>query len=236
MLAPMSAFAEVAESFRQSGASGANVTLPFKREAYEFARERTARAERGKSVNTLSFEHGTVVGDCTDGVGLCRDIVSNLGQSLQGASVLLIGAGGAARGVVGALLDCLPQSLVIANRTQATAEKLVHEFDAGNCFRAVALGELVSHRFDVLINATSASLAGTALPIPAACFDRNALAYDMVYGKGLTPFLAAAAAVGARTADGLGMLVEQAAEAFYVWRGVRPTTGPVIAMMKNTAS
>ena len=233
LLAPPTGFAETVEAFRKSGALGANVTLPFKVEAFGYASETTARAKRGGSVNTLRFESDKIVGDNTDGVGLCRDIVRNLGVPLQGARILLIGAGGAARAVAGALLDCQPDVLAITNRTQHKAQTIVDEMRAGKSFHAVEPAELPMQRFDVLINATSASLTASLAPIPVTCFGNNALAYDMMYGLGLTPFLALAAGADARTADGLGMLVEQAAEAFYVWRGVRPSTGPVIAMLKQ---
>lgn len=234
LLAPLTGFVTTVEPFRRSGASGANVTLPFKLEAFGYANEHTARARRGRSVNTLRFESNSVLGDNTDGVGLCRDIADNLGQALQGADILLVGAGGAARGVVGALLDCDPESLAITNRTHLKAQDIVDEMGAGSVLRAIGLSALPSRRFDVVINATSASLTAGVPLVPAACFGTNALAYDMMYGKGLTPFLALAASAGARTADGLGMLVEQAAEAFYVWRGVRPSTAPVIKLLKSS--
>lgn len=236
LLAPLTGFAETADAFRISGASGANVTLPFKRDAFNYANECTARANRLRSVNTLSFESNKIVGDNTDGVGLCRDIICNLGQRLQGARILLIGAGGAARGVVGALLDCRPEILAITNRTHAKAETIVDEIGVGSLFRAIDFAALQARSFDVLINATSASLTESLPPLPTSCFAQNSLAYDMMYGNGMTPFLALAASTGARTADGLGMLVEQAAEAFYVWRGIRPSTGLVIDRMKKTAS
>lgn len=236
LLAPLGGFVGTVDAFRNSGALGASVTLPFKREAFDYANIRTERAERGKSVNTLRFESNKIVGDSTDGVGLCRDITGNLDQPLQGARILLIGAGGAARGVVGALLDCRPEILVIANRTHAKAETIVEEIAAGDLFCAIAFAALRTRSFDVIINATSASLTDSPTPVPISCFAQNALAYDMVYGKSATPFLALAASTGARIADGMGMLVEQAAEAFYVWRGVRPSTGPVIHHMRKTAS
>lgn len=235
LLAAPTGFVEAVEAFRNSGASGANVTLPFKTDAFRYATERTARAQRGGSVNTLRFDSNDIVGDNTDGVGLCRDIVHNLGVPLQGARILLIGAGGAARAVVGALLDCRPDALVITNRTDDKAQRIVDETGAGKLFSAIGFTQLPTRCFDVLINATSASLAASPLPVPLTCFGEHALAYDMMYGRALTPFLALAASAGARTADGWGMLVEQAAEAFYVWRGSRPSTGPVIALMKQTA-
>ena len=235
LLAPLAGFVETVEAFRQNGAMGANVTLPFKIEAFNYANQCTARAERGGSVNTLSFDNHEIVGDNTDGIGLCRDIVRNLDQPLQGAKILLIGAGGAARGVVGALLDCLPETLAITNRTPAKAQAIVEDMGWGKSFCALGLAELPSRRFDVLINATSASLTAELPLLPVACFGQHALAYDMMYGKGLTPFLALAVSAGARASDGLGMLVEQAAEAFYVWRGVRPSTQPVIERLKKSA-
>lgn len=233
LLAPVAGFVETVEAFRHSGASGANVTLPFKTEAFAYADVRTARCQRGGSANTLIFESGKVIGENTDGVGLCRDIGNNLGQPLQGARILLVGAGGAARGVVGALLDCGPETLSITNRTPAKAQAIVDEIGMGPVFRAIGLAELPSRRFDVIINATSASLSASLPLVPISCFSNGSLAYDMMYGKGLTPFLALAATTGSRTADGLGMLVEQAAEAFFFWRGVRPTTGPVIGLLKK---
>ena len=236
MLAPLAGFVATVDAFRADGASGANVTLPFKLEAFAYASETTARAERGGSVNTLSFIGEKIIGDNTDGVGLCRDIVQNLGQSLQGARILLIGAGGAARAVVGALLDYQPENLAITNRDAAKAQAIMQDFSAEKSLCVLGLAELPARRFDVLVNATSASLTASLPLVPASCFDKNALAYDMMYGKGLTPFLALAANAGARTADGLGMLVEQAAEAFYVWRRVRPATAPVISLLKKTAS
>ena len=235
LLAPLAGFAGTVEAFRQGGGSGANVTLPFKLEAFAYANERTPRAERGGSVNTLKFEGDRIIGDNTDGFGLCRDIVQNLAWPLQGARVLLVGAGGAARGIVGALLDCQPEMLGIANRTHSKAQAIVEMFAAAKVLHAISQAELPHRQFDVVINATSASLNGSLPPVPACCFGPDALAYDLMYGKGLTPFLQLAADAGAKTAGGLGMLIEQAAEAFYVWRGVRPSTRPVIELLGQTA-
>ena len=232
LLAPTDGFAQTLLAFRDGGASGANVTVPFKLEAFALASECTPRARGGKSANTLIFEGNKIIGDNTDGVGLCRDIEQNLHQPLRGTRILLVGAGGAARGVTEALLASQPESLVITNRTQSRAEAYVEECGKSNHFFAVGSERLSAHQFDVVINATSASLTAHMPEIPAACFADNALAYEMMYGKGMTPFLTLAAGVGARTADGLGMLVEQAAEAFFVWRGVRPSTGPVIAQLQ----
>ena len=233
LLAPVDGFTHTLRAFRDSGASGANVTVPFKLEAFALATECTPRAHGGKSANTLVFDGNKIIGDNTDGVGLCRDIEQNLHQPLRGARILLVGAGGAARGVTSALLASLPKSLVITNRTQSKADAFVEECNGSKALSAIGLDRLSTLQFDVVINATSASLSTDMPGIPAACFADDSLAYEMVYGKGMTPFMTLAADAGARTADGLGMLVEQAAEAFFVWRGVRPSTGPVITQMRR---
>ncbi|MEO8384906.1 MAG: shikimate dehydrogenase [Betaproteobacteria bacterium] len=236
LLAATDRFAETLRAFRDGGASGANVTVPFKLEAFALSTECTPRAQGGKSANTLVFNGDKIIGDNTDGVGLCRDIQQNLSRPLSGARILLVGAGGAARGVTTALLSCEPQSLVITNRTQSKADAFVKAHGAGKPLSAIGLESLSTRQFDVVINATSASLSADMPAIPATCFADNSLAYEMMYGKGKTPFLTLAATAGARTADGLGMLVEQAAEAFFVWRGVRPSTGPVIAQLRDIAT
>ena len=236
LLAPTEGFAQTLHTFRDGGASGANVTVPFKLEAFALSTECTPRARGGKSANTLVFDGNKIIGDNTDGVGLCRDIEQNLHQQLQGARILLVGAGGAARGVTAALLASQPESLVLTNRTQSRADAFVDECGGSKGFSAVGPDRLSTRQFDVVINATSASLSAGMPEIPATCFADNSLAYEMMYGKGMTPFLTLAASAGARTADGLGMLVEQAAEAFFVWRGVRPSTAPVIAQLQRPAT
>jgi shikimate dehydrogenase len=236
LLAPKEGFREIVEALRQSGARGANVTVPFKFEAFQYANKLTPRAQTSGAVNTLRFDGDIVLGDNTDGVGLTRDIVDNLHVALSGARILLLGAGGAAFGVAGALLDARPASLVITNRTFAKAEELAAKYAStgfSNTACAMSLADLADQKFDVVINATSASLSNEIPLVPPRCFMPAALAYDMMYGKGETAFLQLAARAGARTADGVGMLVEQAAEAFFVWRGVRPTTAEVIAMLKS---
>ena len=236
VLAPLDNFRQAINAWRNSGAAGANITLPFKLEAFEFATERTARARRGGAVNTLKFNSGKIIGDNTDGVGLCRDIVDNLGFPIAGKRVLLLGAGGAAHGVAGALLDAAPSLLAITNRTLHKAEAIVEHL-AGNDtvrnFRVLPLAALPASRFDLIINATSASLSDSLPLVPTSSFAEGCLAYDMMYGMAQTPFLMLAANSGARTADGLGMLVEQAAESFMLWRGVRPSTAPVLAMLRQ---
>lgn len=233
LLVPLNGFPQALESFQEQGGRGVNVTTPFKLAAYSYATEHSIRAKKSGAVNTLKFQGEQVIGDNTDGVGLCQDIVCNLGFVLAGKRILLIGAGGAARGVIGALLDEKPESLAITNRTPSKALALVQQFsDEGNVL-ALHKDELLSSNFDLIINASSASL-NTELPdIPTQCFGPDCLAYDMVYSTGLTPFLALAAQLGATTANGIGMLVEQAAESFTFWRGVRPETSTVLAQMRQ---
>ncbi len=230
-LAPLDGFREAVLSFQAEGGRGANVTVPFKEQAFALAKARSERAEKAGAVNTLKFEPDGMFGDNTDGAGLVRDLASNLGVDLAGKRILLMGAGGAARGVILPLLEQRPQTLFIANRTPDKAVILARDFAGGQ--RPVFAGGYndLSAPFDIVINATAASLAGDLPPLPEDIFAEGALAYDMMYGKD-TPFLAFARARQAKTADGLGMLVEQAAESFYLWRGVRPDTGPVIRMLR----
>jgi shikimate dehydrogenase len=237
ILAPTDGFAAAVTAFAAAGGRGANVTVPFKEEACHLAATLTARAQAAGAVNTLSFGGGGIAGDNTDGAGLVRDITANLGVDLAGRRILLLGAGGAARGVILPLLVEAPAGLTIANRTADRARELAARFARlpGCAFphKPAACGfvELAGRQFDVLINATSAGLSDAALDLPAGLIAPGALAYDMVYGRA-TPFLREAGAAGARLADGLGMLVEQAAEAFFVWRGVRPETAPVLAELR----
>lgn len=233
ILAPPDGFRSAVAAFRAAGGRGLNVTVPFKLEAYRLATRRTPRAEEAGAVNTLSFAGDDALGDNTDGVGLVRDIESNLGVAVAGRRVLLLGAGGAARGALFPLLECRPSSLTIANRTRSRAAELAALAVArGRGCAGAGFPELAGQAFDVVVNSTSASLSGEVPELPAGIFAPGSLAYDMVYGCGVTAFLAAARAAGAaRIADGLGMLVEQAAESFLVWRGVRPETAPVIRLL-----
>jgi shikimate dehydrogenase len=237
--APLGGFRVVAEEFHRNGGSGMNVTAPFKLDAFAFSTEFSFRAKVAGAANTLCFRQGAdrpvIYADNTDGVGLVNDLRKNLGRELIGQRILLLGAGGAARGVVGALAEAGPACLVVANRTFATAATLVHKFTAegGNgSMLAVEFDQLDQLRFDIVINATSASLSSARLAVPAACFAPNSLAYDMTYANDTAPFLQLARKAGANVADGIGMLVEQAAEAFFIWRGVRPETQPIIASLK----
>lgn len=225
--APLDGFERSVQEFRAAGGKGLNVTLPFKPQAYRYCERASEQARAAGAVNTLSF--GAVVqGDNTDGTGLVRDLAGNLGIELERRSILLMGAGGAAQGVAGALLEAGARRLVIANRTLAKARALAARFKGAS---ASGYEALAGERFDLIVNATSAGLAGDAPPLPGGVLHGGSVAYDMVYGRD-TPFLAAARAAGARACDGLGMLVEQAAESFFLWRGVRPQTGAVLRKLR----
>ncbi len=232
-LAPPDGFEATVRRLVAEGYRGANVTLPFKLDAARLATRLAPRAQAAGAVNTLMFDQGEIVGDNTDGPGLVADIVRNAGVPLAGKRILLLGAGGAARGALLPLLSEDPRQIVIANRTLATAERLAADFAAHAHRLAVSGFQDVEGGFDVVINATSASLAADVPPVPAAVFGPGVLALDMMYGKEPTVFMAFAARHGADGRDGLGMLVEQAAEAFLLWRGVRPETGAVLAAMRQ---
>jgi shikimate dehydrogenase len=231
MSCEVGAFAETVRAFREHGGKGMNVTLPFKREAFELATIRSERARQAGAVNTLSFSDDAIAGDNTDGVGLLRDITENLLFDLRDKRVLLLGAGGASFGVVGPLLAQPVGRLTIANRTVLKADELRARFASHAHVDACGYPAIKGRQFDLVINATSAGLTDTMPALPDDAFAPGALAYDMVYGK-TTPFMAFAQARGARVADGLGMLVEQAAESFYLWRRIRPQTAPVIALLR----
>ncbi|MBV2132450.1 shikimate dehydrogenase [Pseudomonas sp. MAP12] len=234
LLAPLDDFTGFARAFFAEGL-GANVTVPFKEEAFRLADELTARAARAGAVNTLKkLDDGRLLGDNTDGAGLVRDLTVNAGLALAGKRILLLGAGGAVRGVLAPLLAEQPAELVIANRTVAKAEELARAF--------ADLGPLLASGFDwidapvdLIVNGTSASLAGELPPIaPSLIRPGHTVCYDIMYAKEPTAFNRWAAEHGAaRTLDGLGMLVEQAAEAFFVWRGVRPDSAPVLAELRR---
>ena len=240
LLAPPDGFREAVAQFRAGGGKGLNVTVPFKLEAFTLAQEVSVRARDAEAANFLSFENEQVRADNTDGAGLVRDITVNLGFAAAGKRILLLGAGGAAQGVMGPLLQLRPAALTIANRTVEKAQRLVrtarlHEQAPAAELAGCGFADLEGKQFDLVINATSSSLAGELPPLPAGVFAPGGLAYDMMYGRGLTPFLAFAEEQGAapKLADGLGMLVEQAAESFFLWRGVRPETAPVIELLRT---
>jgi shikimate dehydrogenase len=232
LLAPLDGFVPTVQAFMRQGGKGANVTVPFKLEAHALATALTERARAAGAVNTLKFDGAAILGDNTDGVGLVADIVRNAGIGVAGKRILLLGAGGAARGVVLPLLNEHPAELVIANRTASKASALAQQFSEKGNVRAAAFAALHG-AFDVVINATSASLDADMPPIAPAVFGAHALAYDMMYGKAPTVFMRFAQQHGALARDGLGMLVEQAAESFFVWRGVRPDTAPVFADLRT---
>jgi shikimate dehydrogenase len=229
--APPDGFAATIARLNAAGYKGCNVTVPFKFEAHNLCKQLTGRARAALAVNTLLFEGGEILGDNTDGAGLLADIEQNLGVKLLFKKVLLMGAGGAAHGVIWQLFNA-GASIVIANRTVEKAQQMAQEFASYGTVFASGYEALAGKRFDVVINATSSSLADALPPLPPGIFARHALAYDMMYGR-QTPFLRFAQEQGAEImADGLGMLVEQAAEAFFKWRGVRPETAPVLARLR----
>jgi shikimate dehydrogenase len=233
LLAPLDGFAVSVLAFRAEGGCGINITLPFKLEGWRMATRRSERAEQAQAANTLKFEGAEIFADNTDGAGLVRDIESNRAFRMAGKRVLLLGAGGAARGVMLPLIECEPACLVIANRTYEKARELAAHFGRWGCCSASRYEDLGAREFDLVINATSASVAGALPPLRAGVFAAGSLAYDMMYGDKAKLFLDFSRSLGAaQTGDGLGMLVEQAAEAFFVWRGERPSTAPVLTMLR----
>jgi len=231
-------FAEAARDFFAAGGCGLNITVPFKLDAFAFADQLTERAQHAGAVNTLKkLPDNKILGDNTDGAGLLRDITKNLGWKITGKRVLVLGAGGAVRGVIAPLLAENPQRIVIANRTLSKAEELAQLFNSGKhaqeskVLRASSL-QIHARPFDMVINATSASLDGEMLQLSPTILASDACCYDMMYGKELTTFLQWAKQNGAQVADGLGMLVEQAAESFYLWRGVMPAAKPVMKLLR----
>ncbi|AXF23183.1 shikimate dehydrogenase [Burkholderia pyrrocinia] len=227
---PQEAFAEVVRAFAAAGGKGLNVTAPFKLKAFAMADERSERATLAGAANALKFEDGRVLADNFDGIGLVRDIEVNLGLSLTGKRVLMLGAGGAARGALLPFLEACPAEMVIANRDLAKGQALAAQVAGRGALVACGYADLERMgRFDLVVNATSASLTGDLPPVPPGVFSPKGTAYELAYGKRLTPFLRLASNAGVLgVADGVGMLVEQAAEAFAWWRGVRPLTSAVI--------
>jgi shikimate dehydrogenase len=238
LLAPIDGFVSQVHAFIEAGGRGLNVTVPFKLEAHALATRLSPRAAAAGAVNTLRFEADEIHGDNTDGFGLVRDIEVNLATPLKGARILLLGAGGAARGVVLPILGRAPHTLTIVNRTAAKASELVDQFSAASTTAGCRLSggsaaAIAPGAYDVVINATAGSLDAALPECDDGAFGDGTLAYDMMYGAQPTVFMAHAQALGARTADGLGMLVEQAAESFYIWRGVRPDGAPVLAQLRQ---
>ncbi|HEY0878146.1 MAG TPA: shikimate dehydrogenase [Zeimonas sp.] len=237
ILAPVDGFVDAVERFRDDGGCGLNVTLPFKVDAFAWAARHSARAAEAGAVNTLRFDTGAAEGawgDNTDGPGLVRDLVERCGVVLSGRAVLLLGAGGAARGVVGPLLDAGVARLVVANRSRGNAERLVGKF-AARAVRPVCIGlDAVEPGFDLVLEASGSGLRDERVPLADEVFAAASLAYDLFYAAAPTAFVRQALAAGCATAcDGLGMLVEQAAESFSVWHGVRPQTEPVYRALRE---
>ena len=232
--APLDGFVPTVEAFARGGGRGLNVTAPFKLEAFALANAHSKRAELSGAANTLKRESGGWSGDNTDGPGIVRDLTHNLGVALAARDVLVLGAGGAARGIMSSVLAEHPRSLTVCNRTFAKAESIARLFAAYGPIAAAPSDALAGRSFDVVINATSAGLVATSTPVwPPASAVTGAFAYDMIYADRPTLFRQWADANGAKqTADGLGMLIEQAAESFFLWRGVRPDTAPVFSLLR----
>ena len=231
--APIDGFEQAAREFFAAGGKGCNVTAPFKLDAYQFADRLTERAELAQAVNTLKkLDDGLIIGDNTDGEGLVQDLLQNHAQ-LKGARILLLGAGGAARGVLKPLLDQQPQHIVIANRTLSKAEELAETFKPYGSLSAQSM-QSIDSGFDIIINSTSAGLAGGLPDITSAIFTPHSVSYDMSYGAGKTHFTDWAKQNGVQNAyDGLGMLVGQAAESFMLWRGLRPSMRQVLRELRR---
>jgi shikimate dehydrogenase len=219
------------------GLKGLNVTLPHKQAAAELVNELTPRAQRAQAVNTIAFfEDTALLGDNTDGLGLLADLQNNMGLSLADKRVLILGAGGAVRGVLGPLMEHELREVVIANRTASRARRLAREFADLGEISGCGFAEVEGPPYDLIINATSASLQGDMPEMPAGLIGEESICYDMAYGRGHTPFtLWAKSLHAARTTKGWGMLVEQAAESFLLWRGIRPDTAPVLEALAQHA-
>ena len=222
-------------NFSALGGKGLNITVPFKAEAWHLANQLSDRARIAGAVNTLKIsESGLLFGDNTDGIGLVRDLIDHHGIVIEGKSLLLVGAGGAARGVIAPLVDEKPHRFVIANRTIGRAHELAHHFSGKLQIAAKSFVDLGNDSFDIVINATSASLGNEIPQLPVSCITQAEIAYDMMYGAAPTAFMQWANLAGAKKcSDGLGMLVEQAAESFYIWRGIKPETAPAIAAVRE---
>lgn len=235
ILSPLDDFKNMVSAFQQKGGKGMNITLPFKLEAHALATRLTNRASAAQAVNTFKFdEDGTILGDNTDGAGLVRDIEINLQTPISMKRILLMGAGGAARGVILPLLQKHPALLAIGNRTPEKALALQRQFETHGNIQAGHYHDFIGEKFDILINATSASLHHELPPLPPSLINNTSLAYDMLYSNQLTPFLEFSKAHGAEhLVDGVGMLVEQAAESFLLWRNIRPKTQIVIQRLKD---
>lgn len=230
------AFETAVRGFAAAGGKGLNVTVPHKQAAYELCNELGPEAEKARAVNTISFPaEGRLRGDNTDGIGLMRDLTETLDEPVEGRRILVLGAGGAARGILLPLIEASPVILVLANRTIERADRMIAELEPTESLTARTFTELAEEPpFDVVINATSAGLRGEEPPFPPACVGADTFCYDLAYSFKDTPFVLWARANGAREAvQGWGMLVEQAAESFFIWRGVRPDTAPILEKLRR---
>lgn len=238
LLGELGQFDHQVKTFIANNGKGLNVTVPFKEDAWRLVNERSPRAESARAVNTIILlADGRLRGDNTDGIGLVRDLCTNQGANLKGANILLLGAGGAARGVLHPLLEAAPTQITVANRTASKAVDLATSLTELGPIKGCGFDELRGQQFDIIINATAAGLSNQVPDIPGGLVAEGGWCYDMVYGDRPTAFMAWGKQQGAaRSVDGLGMLVEQAAESFYLWRGVRPDTGPVIRSLKTTST
>ena len=234
-LAEIGEFDSAVKKFIEANGKGLNITVPFKEDAWQSATERSLRAERAGAVNTLMLQaDGSLYGDTTDGVGLVRDLAFNHNIEIKDKDILIIGAGGAVRGVLEALLEQQPASLLITNRTKQKAITLAEIFSSLGNIKGCGLDGIDDKQFDIVINGTSASLKGDLPDLPGSIFAANACSYDMMYSAQATPFMQWSTENGAtKVFDGLGMLVEQAAESFYIWRKVKPDTKPVISHIRS---
>lgn len=228
---------QAVRQFQRTNGKGLNITVPHKRAVFRLCDQLSERASTAGVVNTLVFQEGEVFGDNTDGIGLLRDLAVNLGITIDGANILILGAGGATSGITGPILEMRPRQLVIANRTIDKAQALVERFEKQGPISACAFNMVpVTEPYDLIINATSASLHGETPPYPGAAISANTFCYDLSYGLTPTPFSLWARELGAsNSVMGWGMLVEQAAESFHLWRDIRPDTAPVLKQMKITA-
>ncbi|MDH5217693.1 MAG: shikimate dehydrogenase [Gammaproteobacteria bacterium] len=235
ILAPVDGFVAAVRSFKKQDGRGLNITVPFKQEAWQLVDKRSAHAQRAGAVNTISFaKDGVLIGDNTDGVGIVRDITQNKNTALEGKRILILGAGGAVRGIIEPILEQKPQHILIANRTVSKAQELVELFSTNGNIAACGFDQIPEESFDIIINGTSASLHGELPPLPPQ-IAKQAFCYDMMYGKVETIFMKWAQENGASmVSDGLGMLVEQAAESFFIWRGLRANTRPVIEAVRRS--
>ena len=237
VLSPLDQFKHTVQTLITKKLSGANVTLPFKKEAYQLASSHSNYARIAEAVNTLEFKQGQIIGHNTDGIGLVRDLEQNLHVNLEGMKILLVGAGGAAEGVIYSMLEKKPSELTLTNRTIEKSNAIKNKMNEyAQSFNArlnvVEIAKLPYEYFDVIINATSASLSDDDLNIDNKVFHEGSLAYDMMYGKE-TPFIKQAQSQNVSTSNGLGMLVEQAAEAFYIWHHIKPKTESVIESLRT---